>query len=329
VVGTHALIQEGIEFHNLGLAVIDEQHRFGVRQRIMLREKARGDATPDILIMTATPIPRTLALTLYGDLDVSVLDELPKGRQPVRTEVVEEAGRAEAYELVRREVRAGRQAYVITPLVEESDKIAVRSAEAEAERLATEVFPDLRVAKLHGKMRPSQKEAVMEQFRAGEVDVLISTTVVEVGVDVPNATVMIIEDADRFGLSQLHQLRGRIGRGSHASTCLLFTSALDGDEDDESITRQRLEAVASTSDGFKLAQKDLELRGTGTIMGERQAGFSDLRLTHLLRDIEVLQQARREAFAMVDADPELTQHPLIRQEMEGRFADRLDWLFHS
>jgi ATP-dependent DNA helicase RecG len=328
VVGTHALIQEGIEFHNLGLAVVDEQHRFGVRQRIRLREKAVGGATPDVLIMTATPIPRTLALTLYGDLDVSVLDELPKGRQPVRTAVVDESGRAEAYELVRREVRAGRQAYVITPLVDESDKLAVRSAEAEAERLATQVFPDLTVAKLHGKMRPAQKEAVMEQFRKGEVDVLISTTVVEVGVDVSNATVMLIEDADRFGLSQLHQLRGRIGRGSHASTCLLFTSALE-EAEDETMTRQRLEAVASTTDGFELAQKDLELRGTGTIMGERQAGFSDLRLTHLLRDIEVLKQARDEAFALVDADPDLSGHPLIRQEMEGRFADRLDWLFHS
>ncbi|HEY8201790.1 MAG TPA: helicase-related protein, partial [Actinomycetota bacterium] len=329
VVGTHALIQEGIEFHNLGLAVIDEQHRFGVRQRIMLREKARGGATPDVLIMTATPIPRTLALTLYGDLDVSVLGELPKGRQPVRTEVVvDDPGRAKAYDLVRREVRAGRQAYVITPLVDESDKLQVRSAEAEAERLATKVFPDLRVAKLHGKMRPKEKEAVMGRFRGGDVDVLISTTVVEVGVDVPNATVMLIEDADRFGLSQLHQLRGRIGRGSHPSTCLLFTSALE-DAEERAMTRQRLEAVASTSDGFELAQKDLELRGTGTIMGERQAGFSDLRLTHLLRDIEVLTQARREAFALVDADPELSGHPLIRQEMEGRFADRLDWLFHS
>lgn len=329
VVGTHALIQEGIEFHNLGLAVVDEQHRFGVRQRIRLREKARGGATPDVLIMTATPIPRTLALTLYGDLDVSVLDELPKGRQPVRTAVVDDSGRSGAYDLVRREVQAGRQAYVITPLVDESDKLAVRSAEAEAERLATEVFPDLTVAKLHGRMRPAQKEAVMEQFRKGDVDVLISTTVVEVGVDVPNATVMLIEDADRFGLSQLHQLRGRIGRGAHASTCLLFASALEAPEDGDTTARQRLEAVASTRDGFELAQKDLEIRGTGTIMGERQAGFSDLRLTNLLRDVEVLKQARDEAFALVDADPDLSGHPLIRQEMEGRFADRLDWLFHS
>jgi ATP-dependent DNA helicase RecG len=331
VVGTHALIQEGMEFANLGLAVVDEQHRFGVRQRLALREKANGGATPDVLIMTATPIPRTLALTLYGDLDVSVLDELPKGRQPIRTAVVDDGkGRAEAYDLVRSEVRAGRQAYVITPLVDESDKLAVRSAEAEAERLATEVFPDLTVAKMHGRMRPAEKESVMDRFRRGEVDVLISTTVVEVGVDVPNATVMLIEDADRFGLSQLHQLRGRIGRGAHASTCLLFTSPPEeGDDEEGSTARQRLDAVASTSDGFELAQKDLEFRGTGTIMGERQAGFSDLRLTHLLRDIELLKQARDEAFALVDADPDLRAHPLIRQEMEGRFADRLDWLFHS
>ena len=331
VVGTHALIQEGMEFANLGLAVVDEQHRFGVRQRLALREKAKGGATPDVLIMTATPIPRTLALTLYGDLDVSVLDELPKGRRPIRTAVVDdERGRAEAYDLVRSEVRAGRQAYVITPLVDESDKLEVRSAEAEAERLATEVFPDLVVAKMHGRMRPVGKEAVMDRFRRGEVHVLISTTVVEVGVDVPNATVMLIEDADRFGLSQLHQLRGRIGRGAHASTCLLFTSPpQEGDGEEGSTARQRLEAVAATGDGFELAQKDLEFRGTGTIMGERQAGFSDLRLTHLLRDIELLKQARDEAFVLVDADPDLRGHPLIRQEMEGRFADRLDWLFHS
>lgn len=329
VVGTHALIQEPVQFANLGMAVIDEQHRFGVHQRIALREKTSGMATPDVLIMTATPIPRTLALTLYGDLDVSVLDELPKGRRPITTRVLEEVERNQAYDLVREQVAAGRQAYVITPLVDESDKLEVKSAEAEAERLSTKVFPDLRVGMMHGRLRPSKKEAVMESFRSGDIDVLISTTVVEVGVDVPNATVMLIEDADRFGLSQLHQLRGRIGRGEHASTCLLLAGSLDPDDDQRAQAKERLSAVAGTNDGFELANKDLELRGTGTIMGARQAGFSDLRLTHLLRDIEVLKAAREEAFALVDEDNDLTRHPLIRLEMEGRFADRLDWLFNS
>ena len=325
VVGTHALIQEGVNFSRLGLAVIDEQHRFGVRQRVALKEKTEAGAAPDILIMTATPIPRTLAFTLYGDLDVSVLDELPKGRRPVATRVVGEDERQSAYELVRNEVRAGHQAFVITPLIEESDKLQVKSAETEAKRLATEVFPDLRVGMMHGRMRPTAKESVMDRFRAGEIDVLISTTVVEVGVDVPNATVMLIEDADRFGLSQLHQLRGRIGRGTHSSTCILLT-AVSGEEND---SMKRLTAMASTNDGFKLAEMDLEFRGTGTILGERQSGFSDLKLTHLLRDIEILTKAREEAFSLIEEDPDLSRHPQIRLEMEGRFADRLEWLFRS
>ncbi len=325
VVGTHALIQEGVNFSNLGLAVIDEQHRFGVRQRVALKEKTEAGAAPDILIMTATPIPRTLAFTLYGDLDVSVLDELPKGRRPVATRVVGEDERQSAYDLVRNEVRAGHQAFVITPLIEESDKLQVKSAETEAKRLATEIFPDLRVGMMHGRMRPTAKESVMDQFRAGEIDVLISTTVVEVGVDVPNATVMLIEDADRFGLSQLHQLRGRIGRDKHSSTCILLTKAF-GEEND---SMKRLTAMASTNDGFKLAEMDLEFRGTGTILGERQSGFSDLKLTHLLRDIDILTKAREEAFSLIEEDPDLGRHPQIRLEMEGRFADRLEWLFRS
>lgn len=327
VVGTHALIQEGVDFAKLGLVIVDEQHRFGVRQRVALKEKTDGGKTPDTLIMTATPIPRTLAFTLYGDLDVSVLDELPKGRSPVKTKVVDEAGRQKAYDLVREEVKAGRQAYVITPLVEDSEKLQARSAEAEAKRLASEVFPDLRVGMMHGRMAASSKQKVMEGFRAGEIDVLISTTVVEVGVDVPNATVMLIEDADRFGLSQLHQLRGRIGRGKHASTCLLLRGEVP--EGEEDVASERLKAVASTGDGFELANKDLELRGTGTILGERQSGFSDLKLTHLLRDIEILKRAREEAFGLIADDPNLARHPHIRLEMEGRFADRLEWLLRS
>jgi ATP-dependent DNA helicase RecG len=329
VVGTHALIQEGVEFANLGLVVVDEQHRFGVRQRMTLKEKTTGGTSPDVLIMTATPIPRTLAFTLYGDLDVSVLDELPKGRQPIKTRIVRDSDRQWAYDLVRSEVGAGRQAYVITPLIEESDKLQVRSAEVEAERLATEVFPDLSVGMMHGKLRPQAKESVMEKFRQGEIDVLISTTVVEVGVDVPNATVMLIEDADRFGLSQLHQLRGRIGRGEHPSTCLLLTSAFDDPEMPAKVAEERLKAVESTNDGFVLANKDLELRGTGTILGERQSGFSDLRLTDLLRDLPILKGAREEAFALIEKDPDLYRHPEMRLEMEGRFADRLDWLLRS
>jgi ATP-dependent DNA helicase RecG len=329
VVGTHALIQEGVEFANLGLVIVDEQHRFGVRQRVALKEKTAGSATPDVLIMTATPIPRTLSFTLYGDLDVSVLDELPRDRRPVRTVVLDEGRRDEAYALVRSEVSGGRQAYVITPLIEESDKLQVASAEAEAERLATEVFPDLRVGKLHGRMRPVAKESTMMKFREGKIDVLISTTVVEVGVDVPNATVMLIEDADRFGLSQLHQLRGRIGRGEHPSTCVLMTGTVQAEEEEEATPGARLRAVASTNDGFELAAKDLELRGTGTILGERQAGISDLKLTHLLKDIEILGNARKEAFGMIEEDPDLSAYPQIRVEMEGRFADRLDWLLRS
>jgi ATP-dependent DNA helicase RecG len=329
VVGTHALIQEGVAFANLGLAVVDEQHRFGVHQRLALKEKVNGGAAPDVLIMTATPIPRTLALTLYGDLDVSVLDELPAGRKPVMTEVVEQADRKRAYDLVRQEVGAGRQAYVICPLVEESDKLEVAAAEAEAARLATEVFPDLRVGKIHGRMRPAEKQTVMGRFRAGEINVLISTTVIEVGVDVPNATIMLIEDADRFGLSQLHQLRGRIGRGEHPSICLLLTSVMELPEEERVQAKERLEAVAATRNGFELAEKDLEIRGAGTIMGTRQAGWSDLRLTNLVRDIDILRSAREEAFSLVESDPELAANPVIRKEMEGRFSDRLDWLFRS
>jgi len=328
VVGTHALIQEGVDFSNLGLVVVDEQHRFGVRQRMALKEKVAG-AAPDVLIMTATPIPRTLSFTLYGDLDVSVLDELPKGRRPISTKLIEESNRQAAYDLVRSEVVEGRQAYVITALIEESDKSEIKSAEVEAQRLATEVFPDLRVGMMHGRLRPGAKEAVMDQFRRGEIDVLISTTVVEVGVDVPNATVMLVEDAERFGLSQLHQLRGRIGRGAHASTCLLLSRVVSEDGEENKVARERLAVMTKTNDGFELANKDLEFRGTGTILGERQSGFSDLRLTQLLKDIDLLKSAREEAFSLIDSDPNLTRHPNIRLEMEGRFADRLDWLFRS
>jgi ATP-dependent DNA helicase RecG len=321
LVGTHALLSEGVEFRRLGVIVVDEQHRFGVHQRVRLREK--GDS-PHVLIMTATPIPRTLALTLYGDLDVSTLDELPPGRTPIATHVVADATlRDRAYQRVREEVAAGHQAYVVCALKDESDKVEVRSAKAEAERLRSEVFPDLRVGLVYGDMPAREKEATMDRFRAGEVDVLVSTTVIEVGVDVPNATVMLIEDADRFGLSQLHQLRGRVGRGQAPGLCVLFADPLT----DEG--RARMDAIARTNDGFELANEDLRIRGEGTVFDARQSGLSDLKLARLIEDFDWVQRARRDAFALVDADPELADpaHRRLRQEVLARLGDgRAEWL---
>ncbi|HKP99995.1 MAG TPA: ATP-dependent DNA helicase RecG [Actinomycetes bacterium] len=321
LVGTHALLSEGVEFRKLGAIVVDEQHRFGVHQRVRLREK--GDS-PHVLIMTATPIPRTLALTLYGDLDVSTLDELPPGRTPIATHVVADATlRERAYQRVREEVAAGHQAYVVCALKDESDKVEVRSAKAEAERLRAEVFPDLRLGLVYGDMPAREKEATMDRFRAGEVDVLVSTTVIEVGVDVPNATVMLIEDADRFGLSQLHQLRGRVGRGQAPGLCILFADPLT----DEG--RARMDAIARTNDGFELANEDLRIRGEGTVFDARQSGLSDLKLARLIEDFDWVQKARRDAFALVDADPELADpaHRRLRQEVLARLGDgRAEWL---
>jgi ATP-dependent DNA helicase RecG len=322
VCGTHALISEDVEFGRLGLAIVDEQHRFGLGQRLLLREKGTD---PDVLIMTATPIPRTLALTLYGDLDVSVLDELPSGRQPVVTHVWPDTNRdrARGYDIVREAVSKGQRAFVVCALVDESDKLQARAAVAEADRLATEVFPDLNVALLHGQMRSAEKDEIMERFRSGDVSVLIATTVVEVGVDIPQATVMLIENAERFGLSQLHQLRGRIGRGEHGGTCILFSKA----ETDES--KQRLEAIASTTDGFVLAEEDLRIRGEGTIFGTRQAGITDLKVARLVEDFPIVLEAREAAFALVDADPKLTrpENSMVRAEVGRRFGDDLHWLF--
>ncbi len=323
VVGTHALVQEGVEFRDLSLAVVDEQHRFGLHQRIALKQKG---VSPDVLIMTATPIPRTLALTYYGDLDVSVLDELPAGRRPIRTMVVRtEPERARAYDLVREQVAAGRQAFVVCAAIDEGNRLEVRAAEQEAERLRTEVFPDLDIALLHGKMRPKDKDARMEAFRSGHADLLIATTVIEVGVDVPNATVMLVENAERFGLAQLHQLRGRIGRGEHDSLCVLFDESAADNED----ARERVAALARTTDGFELADEDLRLRGEGTLFDIRQSGMPDLRLAKLARDTELVGRARDEAFGLIAGDPELRRHPELRREMERRFADSIDWLFHS
>ncbi|MGH9120009.1 MAG: ATP-dependent DNA helicase RecG [Acidimicrobiales bacterium] len=316
LVGTHALIQEGIEFRSLGVVVIDEQHRFGVEQRAALREKGAGDAVPDVLVMTATPIPRTAAMTVYGDLDVSVLDEMPPGRREIET-VWEHTRPGElpldelaVWVKVRDEVAAGRQAYVVCPLIEESDKLEARSAEETYDTLRHGELAGLRVALLHGRMPSADKEAVMHRFRTGDVDVLVSTTVIEVGVDVPNATVMVVLDADRFGIAQLHQLRGRVGRGADQSWCFLVGAGAT----DEAETR--LTALQDTTDGFVLAEVDLELRGEGTIMGERQKGRSDLKLASLRRDKDWVELARGVAFEIVDGDPQLARHPDLFGELE-------------
>jgi ATP-dependent DNA helicase RecG len=286
-IGTQALIQEGVVFKNLGLVIIDEQHRFGVMQRAALR--ARG-MNPDVLVMTATPIPRSLAMTVYGDLDVSIIDELPPGRTPVETRVFGEEARQEVKKLIAREVRAGRQAYVVYPLVEESEKMDLRDATKRYEYLRDQVFPKFSVGLLHGRMKPEEKEEVMRRFISGETKILVSTTVIEVGVDVPNASVMVVEHAERFGLSQLHQLRGRVGRGAEQSFCVLLAS-----EKQTEVARERLGIMEETNDGFKIAEKDLEIRGPGEVMGTRQAGLPEFHVANLVRDLEILQLARKEA----------------------------------
>jgi ATP-dependent DNA helicase RecG len=312
VIGTHALIQEQVGFRSLGVVVIDEQHRFGVEQRAALRLKGEsaGGAVPDVLVMTATPIPRTAAMTVYGDLDVSVLDELPPGRTPIVTRAANGAMfQAGVWEEVRREVVAGRQAYVVCPLIEESEKLEAASAEDTFASLSEGELRGLRLGLLHGRMPNADKEAVMSAFRAGALDVLVATTVIEVGVDVPNATVMVILDADRFGIAQLHQLRGRVGRGVHASQCWLVT------DDPEGAPNPRIEALVATTDGFELAEIDLELRGEGTLMNTAQKGRSDLKLASLRRDKQLVVQAREAAFAIVDADESLRNHPDLVDEL--------------
>ena len=292
VVGTHALVQEAVTFHKLGLVIIDEQHRFGVEQRATLREKG---LRPDVLLMTATPIPRTLALTDYSELEVSKITDLPPGRKPVRTLVKPESRRDEVFALIREELDRGRQAYVVYPLVEESEKIDLRSATEMADHLQAEVFPAYRVALLHGRMKQDAKDHVMQSFIAGHVQVLVSTTVVEVGVDVPNASVMVVEHAERFGLSQLHQLRGRVGRGAWESYCVLLYQAPWTDD-----ARERLKTMASTTDGFAIAERDLELRGPGDVFGTRQSGLPKLRTGDLVRDRDIMESAHHEARRLVE-----------------------------
>jgi len=322
LIGTHALIEEGVAFKSLGAIVIDEQHRFGVEQRAALRGK--GD-DPDVLVMTATPIPRTAAMTVYGDLDVTTLDELPPGRTPVETKWVRgELEQSEAFRRVEEEVAAGRQAYVVCPLVEESERVQAKSATEEYERLRTEVWPELRVGLLHGQMPSNEKEKVMSSFREGELDVLVATTVIEVGVDVPNATVMLIEDAVRFGIAQLHQLRGRVGRGAAQSWCYLLGEATTPDAE------ERLQAIERTTDGFELAEVDLEIRGEGTVLGTRQKGRSDLKLASLRRDREWVGRAREVAFDIVDADPTLRRHETLAEEVRLLIDDdEAEFLFKS
>lgn len=308
-IGTHALLSEGVLFRNLGLVVTDEQHRFGVAQRAALAAKGRGSA-PHVLVMSATPIPRTLALIIYGDLDISVIDELPPGRTPIETYVVGEDKRQRMYNFVRKLVGEGRQAYIICPAVEETEEnpdslasppMDLKAVKVHARELQEQVFPDLRVDFLHGKMRPKEKDRIMAAFGAGETDVLVSTTVVEVGVDVPNAALMIIENAERFGLSQLHQLRGRVGRGQHQSYCILITASRG------ETARQRLKTLAGTTDGFKISEEDLKLRGPGDFFGNRQHGLPTLKMADLAGDMRILSEARQAACRLLEKDPNLEQ----------------------
>ena len=314
LIGTHALIEDKVEFKNLGIVITDEQHRFGVRQRGRLSNKGNS---PDILVMTATPIPRTLALILYGDLDISIIDELPPGRQPIETIAIEHKRRNEAYEnLVRDEVEKGRQVYVVCPLVDESEKIEATAAVELVEELKREFFNDLRVGLLHGKMRPNEKDAIMDDFKNKRLDILVSTTVIEVGVNVPNATLMIIENAERFGLAQLHQLRGRVGRGKHKSYCILIYNSKT------EVCKERMSIMEETTDGFKISQKDLEIRGPGEFFGTRQHGLPELKVANIFKHMKILKQAQIEARYIIGQDLKLNlkENKKIKEEILYKFS---------
>lgn len=317
VIGTHALIQKGVDFHQLGLAVVDEQHRFGVTQRSALRQKG---FSPHVLVMTATPIPRTLALTLYGDLDLSVIDQLPPGRQVIKTRWLKPGQRESAYAFIHRQVASGRQAFIICPLIEESEILQAKAAVAEYQRLSREVFPDLRLGLLHGRMPAAEKDRIMRRFRSGQLDILVSTPVVEVGIDVPNATVMLVESADRFGLSQLHQFRGRVGRGQEQSYCMLLA------QNPSEVARQRLDIIEKIQDGFELAEEDLRLRGPGEFFGTRQSGLPDLRMAKL-SDVGLLELARSEAEKLFQTDPtlDMPEHHLLAKELARVWPQAGEW----
>jgi ATP-dependent DNA helicase RecG len=325
LVGTHALLYGDAEFTKLGLAVIDEQHRFGVEQRALLKAKANEDVVPDVLVMTATPIPRTAAMLVYGDLDKSELREMPPGRTPIATEVIgpEPLDQVRMWKRLRDEVEAGHQAYVVCPLVDEKGAIEAKAATVEFERLQAEELAGLRLGLLHGQLPAKEKEPVMAAFRAGLIDVLVATTVIEVGVDVPNATVMIVEDADRFGLSQLHQLRGRVGRGADRSFCFLVADPTTPDGE------ARMEAIAASTDGFLLAEKDLEIRGAGEVFGAKQSGINDLKLGRIPRDEDIVIDARMAAEEILDHDPDLAAHAQLRDEVEDLLGDAVEFLFKS
>jgi ATP-dependent DNA helicase RecG len=313
VIGTHALIEDPVIFANLQLIIVDEQHRFGVEQRAALRGKGEN---PHLLVMTATPIPRSLALSVYGDLDLSVMDEMPPGRQAVGTYVLPPRERERAYSLIRSQVKTGRQAFIIYPLVEETEKSEAKAAVEEHERLQREIFPNLKLGLLHGRMKPDEKDEVMARFRDGEYHVMVSTSVVEVGVDVPNATVMLIEGANRFGLSQLHQFRGRVGRGSEKSYCLLIPETPDA------VENERLQVMAETNDGFVLAERDLEQRGPGQFLGTRQSGFAELQFASLT-DVNLVEKARKHAKSVFESDPELAkpEHQTLKSALERFWSE--------
>ncbi len=317
LLGTHALIEPVVKFENLSLVIIDEQHRFGVGQRGLLMQKGKQGIHPHILVMTATPIPRTLSMTVYGDLDVSIIDELPKGRTPIQTRVAFENKRDQALDFMFEQIKKGRQAYVVYPLVEESEKIDLKNAVEEFEKLQKR-FPDVKIALLHGKMKPAEKEEIMSQFRNGDWQILVSTTVIEVGVDVPNANIMVIEHAERFGLSQLHQLRGRVGRGAHKSFCIMICGYAVSEE-----AKQRTQFMESTNDGFKIAEFDLELRGPGELMGKRQSGLGGFKMANLTRDVSLLYQAREAAQRIFISDPQLNSEKfkLIKDKLTKEHSD--------
>jgi ATP-dependent DNA helicase RecG len=318
-VGTHALIQENVQFKNLALVIVDEQHRFGVEQRKTLREKSsqQHQLVPHLLSMTATPIPRSLALTIYGDLDLSILSQPPKDRLKIITKIVSPENREKAYQFIRKQIEQGRQVFVICPLIEPSDKLGVKSVKQEYEKLDKEVFPDLKIGFLHGKLKPQEKEKIMEDLKNNKINILVATSVVEVGIDIPNATVMMIEGAERFGLAQMHQFRGRVGRSKYQSYCFLFTESASQKTD------QRLNALVKSENGFELAEYDLKLRGPGELYGLRQSGLPDLKMASLT-DVVLIKQCRAAAQGLIDSDPELKNYPLLAEKIV-EFQKAIHW----